>query len=206
MTAVYVNCATFGEVGERRVVISLEYLRVRTFKTGCWHRRLLREVTVIGDTSQFGGWLLAVQMGVDFAQQIAWEDSHGSDETAIPRRACWQPATPGALDGGPRTFRSGKVAEDGTHANRGRMHPRSRGDAGARRYRRHYGRRIPQAWMARVSLRQVRRLWTGDRRARVSNSAVRRHNRSRQSENQRSRQSSSGASRYRRTISRRSRR
>ena len=38
-------------------------------------------------------------------------------------------------------------------------------------------RRGAQAWMARVPLRQVRRLWTRDGGARVSNSALRRHNR-----------------------------
>ena len=48
---------------------------------------------------------------LDFAQQIAWDDSrHGSDETAIPRRACRKPATSGALDGRPGTVRSGEVA------------------------------------------------------------------------------------------------
>ena len=74
------------------------------------------------------GWLLAVQTGVDFAQQIAWDDSrHGSDETAIPRRACRKPATSGALDGRP-----GNSSQRGSC--RGRTSRKSRTNASAKRW------------------------------------------------------------------------
>jgi hypothetical protein len=68
---------------------------------------------VVPIDSRWIGWIRAAQMGIDFAHQTALEDSHGSDETALPRGACWQFAAPGTLDGRPRAIHQRENAKSG---------------------------------------------------------------------------------------------